>query len=136
MTDDIAAFIRARLDEDEEIAKGAAYVHGELWASAPDHVTYIYNTKSETDHVVRHDPARVLRGVDAKRRIVGSHHPNQPADEWYWTQRECADCGHFWHRITPRPPQPEIGLEVGCPTLRALASEWSTHPDYRQEWTP
>ena len=72
-------------------------------------------------HIARHDPARVLREVAAKRTII----------EW-------------WQRGDPQPgdPAPSPTYEgwrkslPGYQLLRQLAAVYSDHPDYRQEWTP
>lgn len=138
--DDLIAFVTARLDEDEAAAKGCSlenwkasgpmpssgYIgpadwylvgrvnahEGKLLATGldihdPEHRCLI--------HAARHDPARVLREVEAKRAIVGWHVPVK-------------DC---------EPPQCIICLEyVPCRTLSALAAVYSGHPDYRQEWKP
>jgi len=53
--------------------------------------------------------------ISAKRRIVALHsaEPGQHPDF----------CGHDLR-------------ELPCPTLRLLASVYSDHPDYREEWRP
>lgn len=57
---------------------------------------------------------RVLRQCEAFRRIVELHEPvDEEPDGW------CNRCdGDGWP----------------CGTMAALASIWSDHPDYRQEW--
>lgn len=96
MTEDLVAFVNARLDEDEELARSAQY--NWIVVAEPE--------LSGNKHIVRHDPARVLRGVEAKRRILG------------------------WAQTGALPPY-EIDY-----VLTALASEWSTHEAYREEWKP
>ncbi|WP_328862219.1 DUF6221 family protein [Streptomyces sp. NBC_00306] len=49
MSDDLVAFLRARLDEEAELHPAIAR------------------------HVAFHDPARVLRVIEAKRRILARH---------------------------------------------------------------
>lgn len=60
-------------------------------------------------------PARVLAEVAAKRRIVQLHVSGEA-----WCDH-CAGPGD---------------IDDSCPTLRALASVYADHPDYRQEWKP
>lgn len=65
-------------------------------------------------------PARVLAECAAKRRIVEAHHWEE---EWENGVRFASDCEDCWQS----PP---------CHTLRALASVYADHPDYRVEWKP
>jgi hypothetical protein len=73
-------------------------------------------------------PARALREVEAKRRIVKAHEPVHPvllregapsSDEGLTILSYCPVCE------TEEPP---------CPTLRALASVYADHPDCQEEW--
>lgn len=100
MTDDLVAFIRARLDEDEAIAKGLAmatrFVDGR-----PDF--YGRGGPAADAHWDRFTSDRELREVEAKRRIADRH---DPCDDWSY------------------------GDSSSCPELRDLASIWSNHPDY------
>lgn len=76
-------------------------------------------------HIVRHDPARVLAEVEAKRQILEAHEP--------WTAENgdviCGRCGR--EHIDGRP-----GGHYPCQTLRLLALPHAGHPDYPQEWRP
>ena len=56
---------------------------------------------------------RVLREVEAKRRIVGLHSGDNDTMCQSWE-------GNY--------------VEEPCPTLRALASVYADHEDYRAEW--
>ena len=131
MMDDLVAFIRARIDEDERIARRAASDAGEHWNGEGVSLEIelddgSYETWQVGEHTSRHDPARVLRGVEARRRIVEVH-----------------------EHQTFAFPEPTTGAQIGCivchstyedfpggwcDTLRAVASEWSTHPDYQAGW--
>jgi hypothetical protein len=138
-------FLTARLDEDEAVAEAAAkdaagYSHGypndpitkwrinderDLFA---DHVFLAGGAYGGIDekisaHLVRHDPARVLREVAAKRRVMERHRPSEASQSTAY----CAGCAH--------DPEgwPEFELD-DCPELRDLASAWSHHSDYREEW--
>lgn len=167
--DDLVAWLRARLDEDELWAKAAsAPYHGDgptvpggvhwTWAVGPnwEHVavdptaSYVGEPDDTGDvclvtveefpmsyggplpgnvldcdgdevrtgdagHIVRHDPARVLREVEAKRWIVGEHRPDG-ADP--------CDAHDASMRSSP------------CETLRWLALPYSDRPGYQEEWKP
>ena len=68
----LVEFLKARLDEDERIAKAGSEPGGPVWP----------NSDSETrtpqmEHARRHDPARVLAEVEAKRRILDEHEPRR-----------------------------------------------------------
>ncbi|MDV8005031.1 DUF6221 family protein [Rhodococcus sp. IEGM 1318] len=132
----IVEFLEARLDEDEEVARDAAgwdssgSVRDEgLWrrdgvnsvidgarrmvvygdGSAPD--------DSRAEHIVRHDPARVLRELAAKRAIIAEY-----VNEC-WVQ----DQGH-------RTAWTEGGQAARETALRLFASTYSDHPEYQAEW--
>ena len=87
--DPLVAFLEARLDEDEAIAKAAGEPGGQFsrsgagfapeWkddrgavSSSAGQVVFDEGNPSEAQsaHIARHDPARVLREVEAKRAIV------------------------------------------------------------------
>ena len=76
-------------------------------------------------HITRHDPARVLRDVEAKRAIVALHKTDiDPADALYGSNARCEECGTY------------VVLTGPCKALRILAAIWVDHPDYDQEWKP
>jgi hypothetical protein len=93
----IVDFLNARLAEDEATALGVptagAPWHGQ-WVNDQDHALRTVNDHVLTyghhgepmkpgllDHIVRHDPARVLREVEAKRAILKHEVPIDHA-EW------------------------------------------------------
>ena len=63
-------------------------------------------------HIVRHDPARVMRQCKSFRRIVDM-----------WTDADARD-------------SEGIVEDALRPVLDALAAIWADHPDYREEWKP
>ncbi|MFD9564369.1 DUF6221 family protein [Streptomyces sp. NPDC059994] len=77
-----------------------------------------YDGLFTAEHIVRHDPARVLREVEAKRRLLAVHRPY--VDE---PDQACLGCagGIMWR---------------SCPVWRALAAVYADRPGYRQEWRP
>ena len=140
MTDDLAAFLRDRLFEDEAFARPA--FEGSLVAGSDD-PGYV------RPYLMRFTPARVLREVAAKRAILAAHEVNSEPEikvidhidrRWNtgWVERQetgrtaywCQTCDHdrdYEHISSP---------QEGCDTLRHLAAVYSDHPDYRQEWAP
>ena len=141
--DDLIAFLRARLDEDEQTARAVGYERIEV-------VDYLWESKhlllqrddgeakatSELDaslatHIARHDPARVLAEVDAKRRTVELHGPATlhagGGAAHFETVRVCRSC---------EPPKQFPETAYPCATLRLLALPYASHPDYRDAWRP
>ena len=116
---DLVEFLRARFDEDEAAAKAW------LPFGNPD--------AAARAHIARHDPARVLRQVDAQRRIVDEHTPEQGVpyeggdenDPSTWVPC-CSNC--------------QVGVvhegDWPCLHLRLLALPYDTHPDYDERWRP
>lgn len=74
-------------------------------------------------HIARHDPARVLREVQAKRRVMERHCPGMRTRDYVYCQA-CPD---------DRDGFPDVPIDE-CPELRDLAAIYSDHPDYRKEW--
>ncbi|SEO83974.1 DUF6221 family protein [Actinacidiphila rubida] len=136
--DDLVAFLRARYDEDEEAARLADAVDPSPWyedveegsytnqrqgldgvglVRAADHVALWDREQSCTlsmagvtaTHVALHDPARVLREVEAKRRIL---------DECAWATKNGG------------------GGAFVRPVLRLLALPYSGHAGYEPDWAP
>jgi hypothetical protein len=119
---DLVAFLNARLDEDEATAK--ASVMPEWMISESGEFGYIVaavgtETTGESIadawqedvavHIARHDPARVLREVEAKRAMLAE------LTRWPFDYRPgCND---------------PIRLFV-----HLLAAPYSDHPDWRAQW--
>lgn len=120
----IEEFIEARLAEDERIAHRATRLipderadwldateavhagYDELVHAAPAHIDgYV------TEHIARHDPARVLRQCTALRAVVVSTR-DRIAQGW----------GHH-----------DIDHLVEA-DLAPIAAIWDRHPDYQQQW--
>ena len=120
----IVAFAKARLDEDEAVAKRAAacalvqregYEAGDWsWLQSygqpqPEQVALI-------DHQARFDPARVLRDVEAGRRLLDAYLRTEqavPAESWESDYTQA------------------LGQAV-----RFRAAVWRDHPEYDQSWAP
>jgi hypothetical protein len=129
---DLIAFLRARLDEDERTARSVLWdgsgntLKWDLPFSATVQVgseVFTTDDSAVADHIARHDPARVLAEVDAKRRIV---------DECaYWINKINASATDKY----PYPNLAERG-EVVLPVITLLALPYASHPAYRDEWRP
>ena len=137
----ITEFLLARITEDEKVARAAAREGGgERWQISVVHSamvqlddgtewggeTVVYDEgrpgEEQAAHIARHDPARVLAGCEAKRRVV------ELAASW----SDHAD------RHPAGPDAVSAVLKAQAITaetvLRTLAREWADHPDYREEW--
>ena len=130
----IIEFLNARLDEDEAYARTAFADHNEAepgwsepWSGGvqvgPHEDVILTFDSGVSRHMVRHDPARVLREITAKRALLRAH-PFEPyADEP--SEGFCAEC--------------QRGGSAGvwpCPTVRIMSAVYADHPGYRQEWAP
>lgn len=118
----IVAFIRARLQDEQDrswavhdVSKCDALLYAEDLADAA-------RREPVCDCGM---PARVLRGVEAKRRIVERHEPLRVTETDFAPRWICKSCDAML-----------VGSMSPCPTLRLLASEWSDHPDHQPDWTP
>jgi hypothetical protein len=157
MTDlpDLVAFVRACLDEDERVARATLSVGTRAnmqlgkpaprWirdgsrirddAPGPAILRVGHTWAREADHIARHDPARVLAEVAAKRAILELHAitvtkvATAPFDPDTGERREpeyeveCAVCG--WVSDDPTS---------GCETIRLLAQSFAGRPGWREEW--
>lgn len=129
MTRDLIGFLRARLDEDERVARDAN--------TSPEMVTGIprsYAAAPVAIHIARWNPARVLAEVAAKQKVVNLHSPRRTpgptmpvGGEWTETYNlDCITCGGD-DRLSPSWP---------CKTILLLAAPYADHADYWQGWTP
>ncbi len=139
-TPDLVAFLRARLDEDEQIAHAASdlgaswYVDGRtgevaavqpdpkpgdsaVWVTCDSEGLSAAVEEEQAVHIARHDPARVLREVEAKRRIIAEY------------EAAAADAD-------PEDDADRALLSSLRGVLKALALPYAEHPEYRAEWRP
>ncbi|MFF4412134.1 DUF6221 family protein [Streptosporangium sp. NPDC001559] len=122
MSGDLIAFLKARLDEDEQAADIGAQLHEDEPAD-PSYAGGIVNLEDAgwepgaarrfNDYVTRFDPARVLHEVEAKRSIIAE----------LWDEKD--DFPTTW-----------TASGTASAVLRRLALPYADHPDYRQEWQP
>jgi len=120
MSRELLDFLRARLDDDEQVARAAkpgpwAADGGGVHATHPTDEVVSYTESAE--HIARHDPARILREVEVKRRIMEKHGASDRMEYSYFLCTGCSD-GH------------------PCDTLRLLALPYDDHPECREEWRP
>ncbi|MEU1597104.1 DUF6221 family protein [Streptomyces sp. NPDC005708] len=129
MNNDLVAFLTARLDEEADLARrlDGAGCCGE-WTASGDTVDFCQVDLAGfhptiAQHVALHDPARVLREVEAKRRVL-SRHALSPAEgdpERPWDNRDdCQFDGGLWP----------------CDDLLDLTLPYQDHPDFPERYKP
>jgi hypothetical protein len=117
----LVEFLQARLGEDELIAL-AAIDGAPRWQTHYDYRDvkdeeghYIiqadpqYPSLEQAAHIARHSPARVLRGVEAKRLVIAD----------------------YLHREAAGDVLERAAVEY---ILKALCLEYCEHPDYNPSW--
>lgn len=144
---DLIAWLRGCLDDEERVARAASTENGPTWyvggerdvlADNPSDTPYVACgpwgggiDAATADHIARHDPARVLAEVDAKRRILDEHGASggtcrtccgEPDREVRWDGEEEAV---EWARADKPWP---------CPTVRLLAQPYAGRDGWREEW--
>jgi len=136
MSDSLTEFLSARIDEDARIAQGIPD-HSEpwdgRWMADGDRALRTYNgwvlatsgasefTPGLTAHIARHDPARVLREVAAKRRLIERYERAVAVPESVSSFVRGQDSGY---------------REACLDAIQDATTVYSDHPDYRQEWAP
>lgn len=138
----IVEFLTARLDEDERLARAAT--PGPWSPDAPflsDVVTSAllgpvadcaigtdYRAQSLEDacHIARHDPARVLAEVAAKRSIIALHAQVDIVGPGGEDMAACGACGDTTDEY--------LATCWPCDTLKHLAAPYADHPDYDPTW--
>ncbi|WP_369387621.1 DUF6221 family protein [Streptomyces sp. CG1] len=127
-------FLRARYEEEERVARDAiAGAPGAVWGVMADDIEQVLTSQDRgtthtpmvqfgaddpvrlLTHVARHDPARVLRELEAKLALLEEHRT-----------RDGGGCRTCREEAGPRSP---------CTTLRLLAVP-SDHPGYDDSWRP
>ncbi|MCT2591120.1 DUF6221 family protein [Streptomyces sp. N2-109] len=143
MTADLTAFLRARLDEDEAVARKAKpgpwrADGGSVYAAHPTDEVVDYARDNSAPHIARHGPARVLREVEAKKRMVTAYE--------YALEMKTANAANYQAWVNnDAPPYPEAAEGTDeqrreipglAHALRLLTLPYADHPDYREEWLP
>jgi hypothetical protein len=136
--EDPTAFITARLDEDEAAARElAGWPHWHHTPAVTAHGPIILIAAGEDDelevasierdlpevgaHIARHDPARALREVAAKRAVLA----------WY---ADSVDAAALFKEKLGTGTHMATAAESYLNVMRGYAAVWSDHPDYKQEW--
>ncbi|MFJ9113001.1 DUF6221 family protein [Streptomyces sp. NPDC102283] len=120
--DDLVQFLRDRLTDDAQAARRAGDSFrqigetGVIVATDGDRAEECAsaNWSGIAEHIVRHDPARVLAEIDAKRSVL-----------------DLAERARDYHETFVN------GFAAALEnTLRLYALPYADHPDYRPEWRP
>lgn len=137
MSDDLVAFLRARLDEDERMAQavtplGYTMVMGVqradenwvLYRSVPsglDGMPARNDDPAARAHFFRHDPRRVLREVEANRRLI-KRYENALA---------------VGTSVASFTRGQDDGYRQGClDVIRDKAEVYADRPGYQEAWRP
>jgi Family of unknown function (DUF6221) len=150
MASDLVAFLSARLDEDEAAARTAGSVAGPDWQYEQNSdidpaatwligkaggllgVTMRTDDEEIAPFIVRHDPVRVLREVEAGRRLLTAY-----GDALGWLDDyQSDDCG--WD-ITPEEKRTWAdwyrgAVEALQAAVALRATVYRDHPDYDPAW--
>jgi hypothetical protein len=135
MTDDLLRWLGEQLDEEERVARAAGGRWRELsgnWVTASDvdHRVAMVLAAAERAHIVAHDPARVLREIEAKRELLKEHTVDG------WTCSTCAMPEDFDEDADGNREWSRRGQDFPCRTLRLAASVYADRPGYREDWRP
>lgn len=110
---DLAAFLRARLDEDGHVARLVESGPGESPLRGLNPVRVEVEGEIRIAYVVA-DPATVLADVDAWRTLLKQH-------------------DYLMYDVLPDDLSGVWALEA---VMRSKAAMYSDHADYREEWRP
>lgn len=148
--DDLVQFLRARYDEEHLLAIEAGDGSPARWLYAPELVWngpdgprkavvhFMGSAKAfiavvdpehgedgdwQARHIARHDPARVLRDIEAKRRVLDEVVPEMDG-------MTAQIHGEFGTGPLNSDDYESRGL------LRLLALPYASHPDYQDSWRP
>ncbi|MGW6743773.1 DUF6221 family protein [Streptomyces sp. NPDC055025] len=127
MTDDLVAFLRAQLDDDESAALGAKGDTPGRWTQddGPPEDIVLYDksgklTVGQARHIARHDPARVLREITADRQLLAAY---------VEAQSTVAAIAH--------PDMCDVGRAQGLEeAVRYRVLRFEGRAGYREEWRP
>lgn len=142
ITDDLAAFLLARIAEDEQRARAVqdnSAPWGGQWEAHGDYGVRTYNgwavvyghgdtplRPGVAAYIAHWDPDRVLAECEAKRRTV----------EWCVEvigDRDLTSYGRFG---CLRDERWALAVTLAMETMQLLSAPHADHPDYRPEWRP
>ncbi len=126
---DLVSFLKDRLDEDEQAARAAsAALAGrtdDAFAAAHSLTGVPYVPGSDgaalAEHAFRWDPARALREIEAKRKLLQEIWTGMADFAVNLETARGDDCG---------------ALEYRDELLMLLALTYADHPDYQEAWKP
>jgi hypothetical protein len=147
--DELVRWLGQQLDEDERIARAASWTddanawhaepspygardNGQRWYvedAMDDGVVSHVDPRASDDegvarHIAEHDPARVLREIDAKRRLLARYVEHERLD------RETFDAEGQHARSL-------VSLRAAyLDAVRELATVYTDRPGYRDDWRP
>jgi hypothetical protein len=136
----ITEFLLARFDEDEKLANDAG---AGAWQTADNGLGQqlrivgdnfeIYDeaghNEAQAEHIARHNPARILREVEAKRAILAEHRQVSGFEGTGDFATGCETC----HGDPTSGETEGRGL---CGTIHALAAAYTDHADYDASLRP
>lgn len=135
--EDLVQWLRAQLDEDETTARRATVrqAGGGVWAYDGSDVQAESGlgvarriVPVHGEHIARHDPARVLREIDAKRQLMERIFRYEAKIDGEWGC--CHDAEEIEAGQCEETPPDEIEA------LRLLALPYADREGYREEWRP
>jgi hypothetical protein len=128
---ELVDFLRARLDEDEALAReappGPWHIGNAVDPTQPCNVHTFPGARMVADglnwlvaeHIARHDPARVLREIASDRALLAEYAAVAEMD------------------TDDAEPEFAYGRAVGLGiAVRHRALKYANHPDYKRGWRP
>ncbi len=160
--DDLVQWLRAQLDADEAAAEACLPLHLRVGRFRGAQIPRWRITKSgtgiidedggtlraqqifpaEADHVIRHDPARVLRDIDAKRRllaeVLSEPHFMSVDDHWNTCPAIVDEDGVPVCLDESRAPGPcDCGRDARVARrLRLFVLPFADRPGFQEAWRP
>jgi hypothetical protein len=140
--DELVRWLGEQLDDDERIARALVDDkrpgRADPWEFCDDgsirdtsrhgSLRVKFTWAPEAEHIIRHDPARVLREIDAKRQILRQAFEHAATIDGEWGCCHDADEIEAGHCEEQRPNDLRL--------LRLLALPYAGRPGYREEWAP
>ncbi|KFK87830.1 hypothetical protein IX27_18235 [Streptomyces sp. JS01] len=131
MTDALLAFLKARLDDDERVARACA---GDGTWTVEDLEVYAPDLSDDVrTQAARHDPARTLREVEAKRAALAAYSATVSArEEAARLVQKARTSG--WDPIMAELEESSAihKRDALYEVLRLLALPYSDHPGYEE----
>jgi hypothetical protein len=121
--DELVAFVRRCLDEDERVVRQVMAEPGGFYLEAE---TDSVNIMTVGAFVYRWTPKRVLAEVEAKRRILELHGPIEGYDPNGPVCSTCGEAGNLGDE--------NAVVRWPCPTVRLLAQPYAGQDGWREEW--